>query len=190
MSPWRIISTVTVSMLVKEGDQKGRILNFLFFFLNEAVKTKVPWNINDVLHKKDLSQQVLHRQWLYRYLTEREKKYNTPTAFTGLSDVRYSKPSLIRHLCNPCFCIIRRWFPFPFDHFLCFFALFNPTTCLFWHKMSLPVRIRQVPLYFVWFASYLFQRHGCESLYRDRKRTKLNLIVYCCESLRFENPSF
>ena len=54
----------------------------------------------------------------------------------------YSTTCPIRHLCNMFQCVIRHWFSFALNHFLCVFFLCNPTPCLFrYKKNSLPVHV-------------------------------------------------
>ena len=66
----------------------------------------------------------------------------------------HSKTCVIRHLCNPFLCVVRRWFRFPFDHFLwalhCVirYSVYSDTKCL-----SRACQIRQVSLYMLyWFV--------------------------------------
>ena len=50
-----------------------------------------------------------------------------------------SKTCLIRHMYNSFHCVI--WCIFSFDLFSIFLCLNNLTSCLFWHKISLPALI-------------------------------------------------
>lgn len=62
------------------------------------------------------------------------------TVYMAFSE--YSQTCLIQHMYNPLPCVIRRCFPIS----MCF-TLCNPTTCLFRHKMSLPVYVEEVIFY-------------------------------------------